>query len=163
MGGEIPLPDDASLYWDRGGVYEGAILHRAEWLVSSERPAAGIGVGWGSKPNIGRPDVNSGPWWGIWRGQTTKDDRLAVTLKGALGTAAAPLDLKPENSAWWPFWKQVPPADEHWYDRLAEWRNSLHGLVLKAWDHLADPLSAVLAASTDQLSLAGAEEEPTDE
>jgi hypothetical protein len=163
MGEEIPVPDGARLYWDRGGAYEGVVLYRPEWLVTADRPAAGIGIGWGSKPNIPQPDGPNGPWWGIWRGETAKDDALPTTLKSELRTAAAPLDLKPGNFSWWPFWKLAPPAAEGWYDQLVTWAEGLRTILLEAWNHLADPLGVVLAASTDQLAFAAAEEGPDDQ
>jgi hypothetical protein len=159
MGEELPVPDGASVYWDRGAYYEGVILYRSEWLVAGDRPAAGIGIGWGPKPNIGSPDGGSGPWWGIWRGETTKDDPLPTTIKAALRPAAASLDLRPGNFAWWPFWKPIPPAKEGWYDELGDWSAMLHGFVAEAWNQLAEPLGTVLAASADQLPLATADNE----
>lgn len=125
--------------------------------------AAGIGIGWGPKPNIGRPEGSSGPWWGICRGERTKDDPLPATLKTPLRAAAASLELKPGNFSWWPFWKTVPPAGESWYDQLADWSDKLHALVLEAWNHLADPLGAVMAAPAEQPPLAATDDENTAE
>jgi hypothetical protein len=159
MGQELPAPEEASVYWDRGGYYEGVVLHRSEWIVAGERPAAGIGIGWGPKPNIGRPDGTSGPWWGIWRGETTKEDPLPTAIKAILRSQAGSLDLKPGNFSWWPFWKAIPPANEGWYDELGDWSAMLHGFVLKAWNELADPLGAILGATTVRLPLVDTDDE----
>ena len=150
MCGEMPLPERACLHWDRGGTYEGAVLYLPEWATAEARPEAGIGIGWGSRPNIGQPDGSGGPWWGVWRGATEKEDPVPNLLKVALKEPAATIGLKPGNFSWWPFWVVLPPPAADWYDDLASWAAGVYAAVAKEWQVLARPLSeAMLKRAAD--------------
>jgi hypothetical protein len=142
---DFPTPSDAEMYTEHK-TWNAAVLFRPTWADSGGKPQAGIGIGWGSKPNISRPDTSNGPWWGIWHGETTKDDPLPARLRAGLRDAAEPIQLPAGSTwAWWPLWTQLPPAAEGWYNDLPQWAASIHKIVLQAWDAIAEPIDGILA------------------
>ena len=137
--------DGAALYQETEVSYPAAVLYRPHWKAEASKPSVGVGLGWGSKPNLRRPDSSHGPWWGVWHGETTKDDPLPIALRVRLRLAAETIGLKSGGIwSWWPLWTLVAPAPVDWYDNLESLTVSLHQRVETAWETLADPIESVL-------------------
>jgi hypothetical protein len=157
-GNELPKPEGGDVHVETGDGWQVAVAFRHTWANPAGRPRVGVALGWGTRPNLGKPESNNGPYWGVWAGERPKDDPLLTAVKAGLATVAPPLGLK--NTQWrlWPFWSVVPAPAEDWYDHLDQWAAALHALVARAWEKLADPLDGVIATTPADAPVTGADE-----
>ena len=141
-------PEDAKTHveLDEGG-YSSVVLYRQTWWDKARsKPAAGVGFGWGRQPDIERPSASGGPWYGLWRGDTGKNDPIPDRLREACKSTLDDLGLRPSTRwTWFPRWDVMPPAEAGWYNDLPGWADTTTRLVLNLFELTADHIEEVVA------------------